>query len=471
MRSVAIIGSGQAGLLAAHGLLRAGCAVTLFSDRTAEGWLHESRPTGTAARFASALSFERALGLAHWEHEAPRGMGVHLTFCAEMGNRLVTLTGSLGGGYFQAIDLRLQCHRWMRDLEERGGRVVIENVTAARLDEIAAAHDLTVVAAGKADLSGLFERDAARSVYDKPQRNLAMLIVRGGRMGFDGVPFLPVKFNLFGPAGEAFWVPYFHKDHGPTWNLVVEAKPGGPLDVLTDAKSGDEMLERLKGLIQRHIPWDWDWARDFQLADERGWLAGRFAPTVRKPFARLPSGRVVMGAGDTVMLFDPVGGQGANNGSRMVQALVAAVEARGDRPFDEAWMVETFEGFYAREGRLAYEFNNLLLEPITPAARQILVAQYGSDGVQDGGRQALANAFIENFEDPRRLTPILDDVPKARALVERVTGKPWWWATARGMMGIARGQLRQKLGLDPAHPRAPAGELSPAARTISLAGD
>src|SRR4051812_25577404 len=48
MRQIAIVGSGIAGLLTAHGLRRAGYGVTLFSDRTPEQWLHESKPTGTA---------------------------------------------------------------------------------------------------------------------------------------------------------------------------------------------------------------------------------------------------------------------------------------------------------------------------------------------------------------------------------------------------------------------------------------
>ena len=48
MRSIAIIGSGQAGVLAAHGLLRAGHDVALYSDRSPEDWLERSRPTGTA---------------------------------------------------------------------------------------------------------------------------------------------------------------------------------------------------------------------------------------------------------------------------------------------------------------------------------------------------------------------------------------------------------------------------------------
>src|SRR5258705_233982 len=115
-RRVAIVGSGQAGLVAAHGFVRAGHEVTLYSDRPAERWLHGSRPTGTAARYEPALAYERALGLAHWEHVAPKVRGGHITFCPELGNRLVTMMGR-AATYFQAIDLRLQSHRWMTDLE------------------------------------------------------------------------------------------------------------------------------------------------------------------------------------------------------------------------------------------------------------------------------------------------------------------------------------------------------------------
>ncbi|HEX7831828.1 MAG TPA: NAD(P)-binding protein, partial [Thermoanaerobaculia bacterium] len=81
MRSIAIVGSGIVGLIAAHALRREGNRVTLYSDRTAEQWLNESRPTGTAARFEMALQIERELGLNHWDDAAPRGEGVFFTYC------------------------------------------------------------------------------------------------------------------------------------------------------------------------------------------------------------------------------------------------------------------------------------------------------------------------------------------------------------------------------------------------------
>jgi len=103
MRRIAIVGSGISGLAAAHGLLQAGYSVDLYSDRTAQQWLNESRPTGTAARFAIALSYERELGLNFWDDAAPKGEGVFLTFCPTLHNPLVRLLGRFREP-FQAVD-------------------------------------------------------------------------------------------------------------------------------------------------------------------------------------------------------------------------------------------------------------------------------------------------------------------------------------------------------------------------------
>ena len=132
-------------------------------------------------------------------------------------------------------------------------------------------------------------------------------------MGFTGVPFLPVKFNFFfAPFGEAFYVPYFHKDHGPTWNMLMEAKlrPRSARQVRRPVKSGERAVELYKQIVKEVIPWDYDWAKDMELADPNGgWLVGRLAPTVRKPVGRLPSGRIVTPLGDTAMALDPIGGR------------------------------------------------------------------------------------------------------------------------------------------------------------------
>jgi hypothetical protein len=456
MRRIAIIGSGQAGLLTAHALLKAGYEVTLYSDRTPEQWLNESKPTGTAARFGLSLQLEHELGLNFWDKDVPPIEGVHLTLCPVPGNRLLTLTGRVGRPAL-SVDVRLQSHRWTLELIKRGGRVEWEKVSIERLDQIAAENELTIVASGRGELSGLFERDAARSPHDKPQRHLAMLCVKGPPLGFDGIPMVPLKFNILGGVGESFWVPYFHKDVGRSWNLVFEALPGGPMDRFQGATRGEQVLEIARQFFREFMPWHADWLRDAELSDPLGWLVGKFASTVRKPVGRLPSGRPVTPLGDTAMALDPIGGQGANNGNKMARNLVESIIAHGDRPFDAQWMTDTFERFYERHGGPTHTFNNMLLDGPTPALRELLFAQYGSDGRLDNnsGEQLLANAFFENFNDPAQLTPVLQDRSKMHAFIEKVTGRSWLWAVAGGAMGVAWEGFRQLGGLEPRHPLVP----------------
>lgn len=442
MRTAAVVGSGMTGLVAAHGLLRAGLEVSLFSDRTPQQWLRESRPTGTAARFDLALSYERELGLNFWDDVAPAGEGVLLTFCPKLHNTLIQMAGRFQRP-FQAVDVRLQSARWMEELEARGGRIEIEQVTPQSLEGIAAAHDLTIVAAGRADLCRLFERDDARSVYSAPQRQLAMVITTGGPRSFDGVPMLPVRFDFLGTDGEIFFVPYFHKDHGPSWNILVEAKAGSRMDRFREIKSGDEAVEMLKRVVGELFPWDAPFVRDMQLADPNGWLVGAVTPTVRRASAVLPNGRAVAALGDTAMSFDPIAAQGANSGVKQARHLVESVVARGERPFDTEWIDATFDSYWSEYGSRAFSFSNLLLEPITAPAKELLIAQYGSDGRIDNasGSQRVANAFVENFNDPRRLTPAFTDMMAVRKVIGELAG-PWAWNGIRGRARIAGNQAR-----------------------------
>lgn len=446
MRKIAVIGSGITGLVAAHGLLRGGFEVTLYSDRTAAGWLAESRPTGTAARFDLALSYERELGLNHWDDAVPWGEGVFLTFCPTLHNRLLHLFGRFRRP-FQAVDVRLQSARWMNDFTAAGGRLVIQQVEPATLDTIAADHDLAIVAAGRAALCNLFERDAARSIYGEAQRRLAMVIVTGCPPHFAEAPFRPVRFDFLGTDGEVFFVPYYHKNVGASWNILVEAKPGSRMDRFQDIRDGDALVERVKNIVSELFPWDRGFVRDMKLADGNGWLIGSVVPAVRRPSARLASGRVVAALGDTAISYDPIAAQGANSGVKQARHLVSSMIRRGSEPFDAEWIDRTFEEFYDDHARQAFTFSSLLLEELTAPAKELLIAQVGSNGRDDNQTppQQIANAFVENFNDPRLLTPAFTDMALARGTIARHSGGRWLWNGIRGRARIARAQLARRL--------------------------
>jgi 2-polyprenyl-6-methoxyphenol hydroxylase-like FAD-dependent oxidoreductase len=445
MRRVAIVGAGQAGTLAAVGLATRGYEVTLYSDRSAAEILERTKPTGTAYIFGDSVEVERRMGVDTYDH-ALDGDGIHLYFCPKVGTELIEMGATLDGATGRAVDVRLKSHDRMRQLEELGASVAVESVTPERLDEIAGANDLTLVSTGKADLASLFERDAERSVYDAPQRFLGMVVVKG--IATDGTAFpnrlpghTPVGFNFFGDVGEFFWVPFHAAGAGDCWNLVLEARPGKALDRYRDVSSAQEMVDAVKAIVRDFAPWDWQTMKAIEIASpseaENLRLVAQFPPTVRRPVARTASGRPVMALGDTSFAFDPVGGQGAGCGVRQAGFTVDAIVERGDDPFDEAWMEETFEAFYDHHGGWAYRFNNVLLEPVDKTGRTVLMSAFADQNVAD--------AFFRRFNRPRDYFPWLQEYPAAIDWLTETAGTSGKKVARRGLLKVARGQLRQKL--------------------------
>jgi len=449
MSKIAIVGSGISGLVTAIGLLEQGHEVTVYSNLSAEDWLTKVPPTGTACRFATSIDLEEELGINFWPDSTPI-WGVHLTFCPKPGRQLIDLMGRLDRPAL-AIDVRLQSHRWTLEFEKRGGKTVITQVDIPMLETIAADNDLTLVAAGKAEMSNLFPVDEERSVYDAPQRKLAMFVIRNVAMdrSDEGVLMTHgIKFNFFGSEGEQFSVPYWHRDGYQCFNAIFEAKPGRAFDHFDHCKTGEEVLEQAKALFKEHIPWDYNWIKDAVLTDERGWLKGAVRPVYKNPVGTLPSGAKIMAVGDTANALDPIGGQGANNCYRQIRVLLDAVKANPEGDFSAAWMKATFDTYYEQIGKATNAFNNTLLEPLTPAGVRILCAQYGSTGdAHDSSiQQQIANDFVNNFDDPNLLTAKFQDDAVARDYVNGLSGGKASSIDLKAKLKIATGQLRQVIG-------------------------
>ncbi|NYT69223.1 styrene monooxygenase/indole monooxygenase family protein [Pusillimonas noertemannii] len=367
MRSIAIIGGGHAGLQLGIGLLQHGYKVCVVTDRDADA-IKNGRILSSQGMQKTGLDHERALGLNFWEEEAPKIEFFEFSRRTDDGGRDVNWR-AIRPAYGNSICQRVKIPRWMEEFERLGGVLQIHQAGVADIDALAQRHDLVIVASGKGEVGRLFERDALRSIHDKPQRALALTYVTGME------PTTPVRGNCFSMApgiGEYFVMPALTTS-GPCEIMVFEGIVGGPMDSWSDVGSPQEHLARSKELLQRFFPWEAARCAKIELTDANGTLTGRFPPTVRKPVATMPSGRAVLGIGDVVMLNDPLTGQGSNNASKAAWHYLQRILAHGDQAFDRGWMQETFESFWRERGCLTTEWSNRMLD-FTPHMHDVVEA-------------------------------------------------------------------------------------------------
>ncbi len=153
-----------------------------------------------------------------------------------------------------------------------------------------------------------------------------------------------------------------------------------------------EHLARSKWVLDTFVPWEGERSRDVSLTDDGGVLTGRFAPTVRHPVGVLPSGAVVLGMADVVVLNDPITGQGSNNASKCAASYLASITAHGGRPFDAEFMRGAFE-LYWDYARFPTGWTNALLAPPPPHVLELLATAAENPRV--------ARRFVNGFDEPR----------------------------------------------------------------------
>jgi flavin reductase (DIM6/NTAB) family NADH-FMN oxidoreductase RutF len=407
MKRIAIIGAGQSGLQLALGLLGEGYEVTLVSDRSAEA-IRRGRVMSSQCMFDSALQTERDLKLNLWEQECPTVEGISFSAPGPNRDKAIDWSARLDN-YAQAVDQRIKMPKWMAEFQGRGGKLVIEEAQIADVDSYSRQHDLTIVATGKGNLGRLFERDASRSPYEKPQRILALTYVNN---------MLPIAagpavcFNLIPGVGEYFVFPAL-TETGPCEIMVFEGAPGGPMDCWTDVKTPEQHLAKSKWILETFLPWEAERCANIELTDNQGTLTGSLTPVVRRPVASLPSGRNVLGLADAVVLNDPITGQGSNNAAKAADIYLKCIIERGDEAANAEWMEQTFDRYWSGYARWVTEWTNLLLNP----APHVLKIMQSAGNLPD-----VAEAIVNGFDDPRALFPWFMQPAEADKFLEKSKG-------------------------------------------------
>jgi Styrene monooxygenase A putative substrate binding domain len=395
---IAVAGAGQAGLQLALALVSYRHEVTLATDRPGAD-IAAGRILSTQCMFDDALATERAIGIDHWQDECPQIDGVQYSLGSSDGGRALCFSGRLPAPA-QSVDQRLKMPRWLDDLEAAGGRVAHGPLDVATLEQLAAEHDLLIVASTKGpiarELPALFPRIAEESPFDTAQRELGVAYVRGmeplPRPGEFSISIVPGVGEYF--AGPALTL------SGPCWTMCLEAIPGGPMDAWghTAPEQPEHWLAALLAVLDRHFPWEAERCRSVEVTDAKATLGGSIAPVVRSRVGRLPSGRPVLGIGDAVVLNDPLVGQGANNAAKGATAVAAAIDARRQGPLaDEDWLRVVGDEYWGAVAAATHFTNTMLSPPAHVGA--LFEAGARSPAVADG----LANAT----NDPRTLAPYL----------------------------------------------------------------
>ncbi len=448
MTKVAIVGAGQTGASAALALAERGVEVTLFSDRDQRSLRNDVPATGTAVLFGGGQQAERHLGLDSYQDVAPLGSGMSQRIVAEPNIELIAFDGTFDGFTAEGVDTRLKADDRISGFRSIGGRFIVRAVDKDALDEIAAKHDLTLVATGRNGLRSLFPRDDARSVLIGPQRNVIMLTVTG--LGHDKSVFAHRSpaggahsaFSFIGEKGEAWWGPYYHKDVGPSWSFLGWAKPGSEWEKrFAAAVSAESALQIVADLHRDYLPWDLPEVLRFEVIpqDPHSWLIGAVTQEVRSSVGWTKSGHIVASLGDTAMSYDPIAGQGAQSGLIQTAIYVDRIIGR-DGALDERWIRESFDIFYTQRGAGAELVTRLFLgHPDLAEIAQILIAAAN-------GSERFADRLFGLISDPSPLLALRtpDDV---KAFVTRFSGEDVDDAFARSAALVARAQHAHKEGL------------------------
>lgn len=383
MTSIGVIGAGISGLQLALRLQQLGVDVTVHTAQDAHE-LKSGRPRNFPARFGPTQQRERLLGIFDWERTEAQVRSWSVT--VHTGGPLLEFQADLTPPS-SVVDFRIYLPHLLSAFAERGGEVV---VGVAPIEEIAARHDLVVVANGDRSMRELFPRDDTRSPHRGPQRILCSGLYRGIS---ENSP-QQLDLHLVAGAGEILRIPFL-SPLGRADVLAFEAVPGGPFEPVSQLDADVDpatFYREVLALVAEYAPELRERVStgEFELIAPGELAQGGITPVVRQGWARLGGNKCALAIGDAWITNDPLTAQGANLGSHTAFALAELISARTG-PFDEQFCHTASEQLWSH-ARNIVEWSTAFLAPPAPHAAG-LFEHAAAD-------KRIATAFVNNFNDP-----------------------------------------------------------------------
>jgi hypothetical protein len=404
-----IVGAGQAGLQLGMGLLGDGHEVTIASNKTGEE-LAAGRLLSGQTMFGPALATERALGIDLWQDTCPQLEGKQFALYHPDDPNPVFHWSARLDQKGMSVDQRVKYPAWMDLFQERGGTLQIDQIDTGELEVFAEQYDLVIYAAGRD--AGLFAKVPERSPFDRPQKTVAIIAVTGllPREPWDGVCITIVPGH-----GENIILPVLCPN-GPGHLFVFQYYPGGPWDNWPTINSAEDHLAHSKQLLKDYLPEMYERAKDSEPMDPLCYMRGGVTPVVREPVGVLPSGALVLGLGDAVVVNDPLTAPGANSAAMAAEAYQNAIRAHGDAPYDRAFMAKTFEDFWQTNLKYVTEWNNLMVPGAPEHVTRVLIA--GNEYPE------IRKRWVNAFGNRKDFFDWLGTPEKADAYLEELRSRP-----------------------------------------------
>ena len=405
MTRIAIVGGGQAGMPLALGLLDKGYDVTVATNRKPDE-VRAGQVMSSQCIFDPALRIERDLGIDEWGDACPpvQGIGFAVPHPEQAGAKAIDWAAPLDRPA-QAVDQRLKMPVWLERFAARGGNLLIQDVGVAELETLAQSHDLVILAAGKGEVVAVRARRRALAVRQAATRAGADLCARPGAHArlFARVlqPGARRRRVLRVPRADA---------QRPLRHHGVRGRARRPAGLLARPQIASRAPGREQAFPDTYLPWEGARAAKVELTDAKGILAGAFAPTIRKPVMTLPSGKLVFGLGDAVVVNDPVTGQGSNNATKAAKVYLDAILAHGDAPL-HARMDGTDLRALLGLCQVGGAMDQLAAAAAPPHILQVLGAAQQPPG--------LAGLIANGFNHPPSYFPWWSDAAEAGELLKR----------------------------------------------------